>query len=188
MQAKRNLSVGSLIWSEIVLTTTTHLLPGRETDPSLLWVQSFLHQVFQFLWGPSVVLSLSVEKKSWKLMQWHKHFLINTSDFRKSAANHCGEHKPSAPPPLTPERPFLVAHAGQQGACVTHKIYHWLGGLLASISSPPAPLLLSHSTPEMQPLLPHSSWRTGHITNHQQSIWIDFSCLLYKSTSSTTIK
>lgn len=133
MQAKRNLSVGPLIWSEIVLTTTTHLLPGRETDPRLLWVQSFLHQVLQFLWGPSVVLSLSVEKKSWKLMEWHKHFLINTSDFRKSAANHCGEHKLSAPPPLT-QRGLFWWHMQDSKELVspTKYITGWVGYWLPS--------------------------------------------------------
>lgn len=87
-----------------------------------------------------------------------------------------------------PERP-LVAHTGQGGVCVTHKIHHLLGGLLTfPISSPAAPLLLSHSIPEMQLLPPCSSWRTGYIANRHQGIWIHFSYLLHKCTSSTILK
>jgi len=62
--------------------------------------RAFCPQVFQFLWRPSVIVSVSGEKKSWKLIQCYKHFLIYASDFRKSAAKHCSEHNPFAPPPL----------------------------------------------------------------------------------------
>lgn len=47
---------------------------------------------------------------------------------------------------------------------------------------------LSHSTPEMQPLLPYFSCRTGRIAHHHQGIRIDFSYLLHKHTSGNNYK
>lgn len=167
-----------------------HLLPGpgRETARFKPCVAAVLPA--PGIWIPRVrpancnLEFVRGQKKSWELMQCHQHNKLNNK-LNKHIRIQDGCRKSLLWAHLfcstttCPERP-LVAHTGQGGVCVTHKIHHLLGGLLTPISSPAAPLLLSHSIPEMQLLPPCSSWRTGYIANHRQGIWIHFSYLLHE--------